>query len=109
MKPTITLSRSRQVDDKMEENKLELPVNNKESILGKSSNGMEKNNDVENDGYQRRNVACNGSQTSCEVTQRYKLKIQQGDNGNSVAGKGDANPQDYLSVARGNYEQKLCS
>ena len=68
VKPTKTLSRSRQADDKMEENKLELPVNNKESILGKSSNGMEKNNDVENDGYPRRNVACNGSQTSCEVT-----------------------------------------
>ena len=43
---------------------------------------MEKINDVENDGYQRHNVACDGSQTSCDVSQRCRLKIQQRDNGN---------------------------
>ena len=73
----------------MEENGLEFSVNNEESILGKSSDRMKKIKDVENDGYQRRNVACGGSETSCDVTQRCKLKIQQRDNGNFVAGKGE--------------------
>ena len=108
VKPTKPLSRSLRVDGKKEENGLEFPVNSKESILDKSSDGMKKNNDVENDGYQRRNIGCDGSQTS-DVTQRCKLKIQQRDNGNSVARKSEANVQDYSSEARGNYEQNLPS
>ena len=108
VKPTKPLSRSLQVDGKEEANGLEFPVNNEESILDKLSDGMKKINDVENDGYQRRNIGCDGSQTS-DVTQRCKLKIQQRDNGNSVAGKSEANAHDYSSEARGNYEQNLSS
>ena len=77
--------------------------------MDKSSGGMKKINDVKNDGYQRRNVACDGSQTSCDLTQRCKLKIQQRYNGNYVAGKSEANAQDYSSEARDNYEQSLSS
>ena len=69
LKPTKPFSRSLQVDGIMEENELEFPVNNEESILGKSSGGMKKINDVKNDCYQPRNVACDGSQTSCDLTQ----------------------------------------
>ena len=76
VKPTKPLSRSLQVDDKEEEDNLEFPVNNEESILNKSSDGMKKINDFEKYGYQRRNIGCDGSQTS-DVTQRCKLKIQQ--------------------------------
>ena len=61
----------------MEENEIEFPVNNEESIVGKSNDGMEKNSDAENGGYQRHNVAYDGSQTRCDITQRCKLKIQQ--------------------------------
>ena len=93
VKPTKPLSRSLQVDGKEEANGLEFPVNNEESILDKLSDGMKKINDVENDGYQRRNIGCDDSQTS-DVTQRCKLKIQQRDNGNSVAGKSETNAQD---------------
>ena len=64
LKPTKPLSRSLQVDGIIEENELEFPVNNEESILDKSSGRMKKINDAKNDGYQRRNVACDGSQTS---------------------------------------------
>ena len=32
--------------------------------MDKSSHGMKKINDVENDGYHRRNIGCDGSQTS---------------------------------------------
>ena len=64
LKPTKPLSRSLQVDGIIEENELEFPDNNEESILDKSSGGMKKINDAKNDGYQRRNVACDGSQTS---------------------------------------------
>ena len=109
VKPTKLVSRSLQVDGKMEENRLKLPVNNEESILGKSSDGMKKTNDVENDAYQRRNAACYVSQASCDVTQRCKLKIQQRDNANSVVVKSETNAQDYLSEARDNYEQSLSS
>ena len=35
------------------------------------------------------------------------MKIQQRDNGNSIAGKSEANAHDYSSEARGNYEQNL--
>ena len=100
MKPTKPLLILLQADGKEEEDGLEFPVNNKQSILNKSSDG--------NDGYQRRNIGCDGSQTS-DVTQRCKLKIQQRDNGNCVAGKNEANAQDYSSEARGNYEQNLSS
>ena len=93
----------------MEENELEIPVNNEESILGKSSDGIKKINDVKNDYYQPRNVACGGSQTSCYLTQRCKLKIQQRNNGNFVAGKSEANAQDYSSEARDNYEHSSSS
>ena len=93
----------------MEENELEFPVNNEESILGKSSDGIKKINDVKNDYYQPRNVACGSSQTSCYLTQRRKLKIQQRNNGNSVAGKSEANAQDYSSEARDNYEHSSSS
>ena len=37
------------------------------------------------------------------------MKIQQRNNGNSVAGKSEANAQDYSSEARDNYEHSLCS
>ena len=57
----------------MEENRLQVPGNNEESILGKSRDGINKINDVENDGYQRRNVACDGSQTSNELK---KMQIE---------------------------------
>ena len=93
VKSTKPLSRSLQVDDKEDENRLEFPVNNEESILDKLSDGIKKIDDVENNGYQRRNVGCDDSQTS-DVTQRCKLKIQQRDNGNSVAGKSETNAQD---------------
>ena len=86
MKPTKPLSRLLQVDSKDEENGLEFPINNEESRLDRSTDGMKKIIDVENIGYQRRNVGCDGSQIS-DVTQRCKLKIKQRDNGNSVAGK----------------------
>ena len=108
VKPIKTLSRLLEVDGNEEENGLQFPVNNEESILDKSSDGMKKINDVENDGYQRRNTGCDGSQTS-DITQRCKLKIQQRDNGNSVAEKSETNVQDYSSEARGNYEQNLSS
>ena len=100
MKPTKPLLILLQADGKEEEDGLEFPVNNKQSILNKSSDG--------NDGYQRRNIGCDGSQTS-DVTRRCKLKIQQRDNGNYVARKSEANAQDYLSEARGNHEQNLSS
>ena len=61
----------------MEKNELEFPVNNEESIFSTSSGGMKNINDVKNDCYQPRNVACDGSQTRCDLTQRCKLKIQQ--------------------------------
>ena len=98
VKPTKPLSRLLQVEGKMEENGLEFSVNNEEPILGKPNDGMKKINDVENDGC---------SQTICGVTQRYKLKIQQRDNGNSPAGKSEANVQDHSSEARDNYEQSF--
>ena len=50
-----------------------------------------------------------GSQTSCDVTQRCRLKIQQGNNRNSVAGNSEANAQEYSSEARDNYVQNLSS
>ena len=100
VKPTKPLSRLLQVEGKMEENGLEFSVNNEEPILGKPNDGMKKINDVENDGC---------SQTICGVTQRYKLKIQQRDNGNSPAGKSEANVQDHSSEARDNYEQSFSS
>ena len=50
----------------MEKNELEFPVNNEESIFSKSSGGMKNINDVKNDCYQPRNVACDGSQTRCD-------------------------------------------
>ena len=37
---------------------MEFSVNNEESIVSKSSDEMKKFNDVENDGYLGRNVAC---------------------------------------------------
>ena len=95
-------------DGKMEEKGIEFPVNNKESVVGKASDVMKKINDVENDGYQRRNFGCDGSQTSCNVTQWCKLKIQQRDNGNSVARNSVGNAQDCLPEAHDNYEQNLC-
>ena len=58
--------------------------------MGKTSDEMGKTNDIENDGYQWRNVAYDGSQTSFDITKRCKLKIQQGDKENSVAGKSEA-------------------
>ena len=61
---------------------------------------MEKINDTEIVSYQQLNVTNNCSQTSCDVTQRCKLKMQQGDNGNS-----EANAQDYLSETHYNYQQ----
>ena len=70
---------------------------------------MKKINDFKNDSYQPGNLACDGSQSSCDLTQRCKLKIQQRYNGNSVAGKSEANTQDYSSEARDNYEQSLSS
>ena len=109
LKQAKPLSKSLQVDGIMEENELEFPVNNEESVLGKSSGEMKKINDVKNDGCQRRNVVCDGSQTSCDLTQRCKLKLQQRYNGNSVAGKSEASTHEYLSEARNNYEQSLSS
>ena len=73
VKPSKPLSRSLQAHGKMEENRLQVPGNNEESILGKSRDGINKINDVENDGYQRRNVACDGSQTSYELK---KMQIE---------------------------------
>ena len=108
VKPTKPFSRMLQVDSKEKENGLKFPVNNKESILEKSSDEMKKISDVEDDGYQRRNVGCDCFQTS-DVTQRCKLKIQERDNGNSVAGKSEVNAQDCLSEACGNYQQNLPS
>ena len=80
MNPTKPLARSLHVDGKMEENKPKIPVNNQESIVDKPSDEMGKINDIEHDGYQRCNVAYDGSQTSRDVTQRCKLKIQLRDN-----------------------------
>ena len=57
----------------MEENRLQVPGNNEGSILGKSRDGINKINNVENDGYQQRNVACDGSQTSYELK---KMQIE---------------------------------
>ena len=109
MKPTKPLSKLLQVDGKMEKNGLEFPVNNEESILSKSSGGVKKNNDVENGGYQRRNVACDDPQTCRAITLRSKLKIQQKDKGNSLARNSKANAQDYSLEARNNYEQNSSS
>ena len=95
-------------DGKMEENGTEFPVNNKASVVGKASDRMKKINDVENDGYQGRNFGCDGSQTSCNVTQWCKLKIQQRDDGNSVARNNVGNAQDCLLEAHDNHEQNLC-
>ena len=100
VKPTKPLSRLLQVEGKMEKNGLEFSVNNGEPILGKPIDGMKKINDVENDG---------SSQTICGVTQRYKLKIQQRDNGNSADGKSEVNVQDHSSEARDNYEKSFSS
>ena len=61
---------------------------------------MEKINNTEIDGYQQLNVTNNCSQNSCDVTQRCKLKMQQGGNGNS-----EPNAQDYLSETHYNYQQ----
>ena len=69
VKPTKLMLRLLHTDGKMEENGTEFPVNNKASVVGKASDGMKKINDVENDGYQGRNFGCDGSQTSCNVTQ----------------------------------------
>ena len=66
--------RSLHVDSKIEENGIEIPVNNEELFVGKSSDEMGKINDIENDGYQWRNVAYDSSQISCDVTQRCRLK-----------------------------------
>ena len=73
VKPSKPLSRSLQAHGKMEENRLQVPGNNEGSILGKSRDGINKINNVENDGYQQRNVACDGSQTSYELK---KMQIE---------------------------------
>ena len=39
----------------MKENGKESPVSNEKSIAGKSSNEMEKTDDIKNDGYQQLN------------------------------------------------------
>ena len=77
------------------------------TILGKSSDGMKKINDVENDGYQRRNVASDGTQTSCDITQRCKLKIKQIDNGNSVAENSEVIHLQHLITTNRNRHQLL--
>ena len=57
----------------------------------------------------RHNIACHGSQTSFVLKQRCRLNIEQGNNGNSVAGNNKANAQDYSSEVQNNYQQNPSS
>ena len=54
-KPIKSLLKSLHFDCKMKENGKESPVSNEKSIAGKSSNEMEKTDDIKNNGYQQLN------------------------------------------------------